>query len=184
MALHLRRTAIGLLLLTALLGLAYPLLETGLAAWWFPAQAAGSLTAQGSSLIGQPWSGPGFFHGRPDGDHPLASGGTNLGPRSARLARAVASAIGAERSLGVRHPTSDLVTSSGSGLDPDISPAAALAQVQGVARARRLAPARLRRLVWANVTPPTLGFLGQPVVDVLQLDRALARLAAHPRRSA
>ncbi len=181
MRVHLRRTVVALVLLTALCGLAYPLLVTGLAQAIFPAQAQGSLSRFGSTEIGQPWSGPGWFHGRPDPDTPMASGGSNLGPRSQALVRQVEQALAMWRRLGVAHPPADLVTTSGSGLDPQISPAAALAQVGMVARARHLPVQKLRHLVLAHVVGPEWGFLGQATVDVLQLNRALAALAARHR---
>lgn len=173
---HLRRSVTALAVLTLICGLLYPLSETGLALWWFPSQAGGSISAYGSSLIGQQWKGPDWFHGRPDPDRPLASGPSNLGPTSRQLAAAVGAAIRSERALGVNNPPSDLVTTSGSGLDPDISPAAALAQVDQVAQARGLAPARVRRLVLAKERGPVWGFLGAATVNVLALNRALARL--------
>ncbi|MGA7363004.1 MAG: potassium-transporting ATPase subunit C [Candidatus Dormiibacterota bacterium] len=178
MLLHLRRSVIALIILTILCGLMYPLAEVGVAGVLFPAQARGSITADGSSLIGQPWKGAGWFHGRPDPDDPLASGPTSLGPTSAVLAQQVRAAIRAERALGVDDPPSDLLTTSGSGLDPDISPAAALVQVNQVARARGLSPAAVRRLVLEQEQGPVLGFLGDPTVNVLALNWALAKLVA------
>jgi K+-transporting ATPase ATPase C chain len=178
MLIHIRRSLIALAVLTLICGLLYPLAETGLARWWFPAQAGGSITADGSSLIGQQWKGAGWFHGRPDADDPLASGPSSLGPTSTVLASEVRAAIRAERALGVDNPPSDLVTGSGSGLDPDISPASALAQVQQVARARGLGAAVVRRLVLSQEQGPQLGFLGDPTVNVLALNEALAKLVA------
>ncbi|MGH7610927.1 MAG: K(+)-transporting ATPase subunit C [Candidatus Dormibacteria bacterium] len=177
MLLQLRRSLLAMLVLTVICGLAYPLLETGLAQWWFPRQANGSVGRDGSTLIGQTWKGAQWFHGRPDPDNPMASGPNDLGPASAALAAQVRQSIAAEARLGVRRPPADLVTGSGSGLDPDISPQAALAQVGAVSRARGLPENQLRRLVRSEEQGRQLGFLGEPVVDVLQLNRALARLA-------
>ncbi|MGH7698456.1 MAG: potassium-transporting ATPase subunit C, partial [Candidatus Dormibacteria bacterium] len=114
---------------------------------------------------------------RPDPDNPMASGPSNLGPTSKALAASVRRAIAAEAELGVRRPPADLVTTSGSGVDPDISPAAALVQVATVARARGLRPGRVRRLVLAQEQGPYLGFLGASTVNVLELNEALAKLA-------
>lgn len=179
MLLNLRRAVVASVFFALLLGLAYPLAETGIAHALFSRQANGSLGANGSTLIGQQWKGPGWFHGRPDADNPMASGGTNLGPRSKKLEAHVAARIAAYRRAGI-DPTPDLVTSSASGLDPDISPAAAYAQVNRVARARGLARGRVRNLVAGQVQGPDLGFLGAPVVDVLALNEALARAGAGP----
>ena len=176
MLVQLRRSVIVAISFAVLLGLAYPLAVTGIAQVAFPAQANGSIGVNGSALIGQAWSGPDWFHGRPDAYDPMASGPTNLGPRSAVLERHVGARLAAWHRLGVQ-PTEQLVTSSGSGLDPDISPASALAQVPMVARARHLSPGRLRNLVTSEVHGRQLGFLGAPYVNVLALNEALARLA-------
>jgi K+-transporting ATPase ATPase C chain len=176
MLLHVRRSIIAIAVFTVICGLIYPLLETGLAQWWFPSQANGSITSNGSTLIGQQWKGPGWFHGRPDADNPLATGPSSLGPTSKVLAAAVQTAIRAEAALGVKHPPADLVTTSGSGVDPDISPAAALVQVDAVARNRGLSQAVVRHLVIKHETGEELGFLGAPTVNVLQLNEALAKL--------
>jgi K+-transporting ATPase ATPase C chain len=167
-------------------GLAYPLAGTGISQLLFPHQANGSLTQYGSTLVGQPWRGPGWFHGRPDPDNPLrldgapgASGGSNLGPRSRQLVAAVRAAGASLRQLGVQ-PTADLVTSSGSGIDPDITPEDAFAQVAMVSRSTGIPEARLRRLIRALTVGPELGFLGPSYVDVLQLNSALARLREGP----
>ncbi len=183
MLLHIRRALIALAVITVICGFIYPLAETGLAAWWFPHQAGGSITADGSTLIGQHWTGAKWFHGRPDADNPSLSGGTNLGPTSKVLATQVRAAIAAEKKLGVINPPADLVTTSGSGVDPDITPQAALVQVPQVARARGLSQAALRRLVHRKTQGAEWGFLGEPVVNVLQLNEAVARLAQHSRRS-
>jgi K+-transporting ATPase ATPase C chain len=172
---QLRRSVVAAVLLAAVCGLVYPLVETGLAQALFPRQANGSLGPYGSTLIAQRFRGPQWFHGRPQADDPMASGPSNLGPRSETLARHVAARLERWRRLGV-DPTAELVESSGSGLDPDISPAAAYAQVPMVARARGLPVVLVRRLVASHVHGRELGFLGAPYVNVLELDVALARL--------
>jgi K+-transporting ATPase ATPase C chain len=172
---NLRRGALLTAVFFVLLGLAYPLAEVGIGQALFPHQVNGSLTKYGSTLIGQHWTGPRWFQGRPDADNPMATGGTNLGPRSRALVRAAARQAARLRSEGIT-PTPDLVTTSGSGVDPDIAPVDAYAQVAAVAKARGLPVAMLRRLVASQVHEPELGFLGSPYVDVLQLNEALARL--------
>jgi K+-transporting ATPase ATPase C chain len=158
-----------------LLGLAYPLAETGIGQAAFSHQASGSLTANGSTLVGQQWKGPQWFQGRPDGDNPLATGGTNLGPRSKALVQAVAQQVSQLKKEGIT-PTPDLVTTSGSGVDPDISPADAYAQVDAVAKARGLSATTVRALVATQIQPAELGFLGSSYIDVLQLNERLAGL--------
>lgn len=186
----LRRSLLLALVLTAVLGFGYGLAGTGVAQALFPFQANGSITKNGSLLIGQNWNGysstkildPQWFHGRPDADDPLlangkpgTSGAANLGPRSKALRTEVHALVVAWHEVGVV-PTTDLVTSSGSGLDPDITPKDALAQVPMVARATGISPARLRALIAHETRGPELGFLGAPVVNVLQLNEALAKL--------
>jgi potassium-transporting ATPase KdpC subunit len=158
-----------------LLGLAYPLAETGIGQAFFSRQANGSLTTNGSTLVGQAWTGPRWFQGRPDGDNPMATGGTNLGPRSEVLVQDVRKQIALLRNEAIT-PTPDLVTTSGSGVDPDISPADAYAQVSAVASARGLPAAAVRRLIAEHIVQPQFGFLGSAYINVLQLNEALAGL--------
>ena len=170
--------------LTVLLGVIYPFVVTGLAQVIFPRQAAGSLIEKdgkviGSSLIGQPFTGPGYFHSRPsaagNGYDATASGGTNLGPTSQKLFETnVKSAADA---LGQENPNSpipvDLVTASASGLDPHITPAAAEFQVPRVASERGMNPERVRQLVRDHTEGRQFGVLGEPRVNVLELNLAL-----------
>jgi potassium-transporting ATPase KdpC subunit len=184
------------LVLTVLTGLVYPLAVTGIAFVVFPHQARGSLVVDhgrvaGSELIGQPFTGPGFFHSRPSsagnaGYDATASGGSNLGPTSKALADRLAASVkdlGTDASRpggipagqpGVGGIPADLVTASGSGLDPHVSPAAAEFQVARVARARGLSEDAVRRLVRRATEGPQWGFLGEPRVNVLLLNRSLA----------
>jgi K+-transporting ATPase ATPase C chain len=175
MLLNLRRSILVSLIFFVLLGLAYPLAETGIGQAFFSRQANGSLTKYGSLLVGQTWSGPEWFQGRPDGDNPMATGGSNLGPRSKVLVGVVEKQVALLNKEGIT-PTPDLVTSSGSGVDPDISPVDAYAQVNAVAQARGLSAAKVRLLVTSQIQPPELGFLGSSYINVLQLNEALARL--------
>jgi potassium-transporting ATPase KdpC subunit len=170
------RPAIGVsAIFFVLLGLLYPLAETGIGQAFFSHQANGSLTANGSTLVGQTWTSPRWFVGRPDGDNPMATGGTNLGPRSKVLVKDVSLQIAALRKAGIT-PTNDLVTTSGSGVDPDIAPVDAYAQVDAVAKARHLPVAEVRQLVAAQIQRPEFGFFGASYVNVLQLNKALAGL--------
>jgi K+-transporting ATPase ATPase C chain len=186
---HLRPAIVSLVLLSALTGIVYPLVVTGIAQVVFPRQANGSLIvkdgkAVGSELIGQPFDDPKYFWGRPSATSPFpdnagASGGSNLGPTNPALKKAVQDRIDALRAAdpGNTAPIPvDLVTASGSGLDPHISPAAALYQVRRVAKARGLSEDALRNLVEQHVQSRQFGFLGEPRVNVLKLNLALDAL--------
>jgi K+-transporting ATPase ATPase C chain len=172
---NLRRSVLVSLVFLALLGLAYPLAETGIAQALFPSQANGSLTANGSPLVGQNWDGTRWFQGRPDSDNPMATGGSNLGPRSKVLLQDVQQQIAKLKKEGI-DPTPDLVTTSGSAVDPDIAPLDAYAQVNAIAKTDHLSVAVLDNLVATHVTGRELGFLGAPYVNVLQLNKALSKL--------
>ena len=196
---QLRPALVLLTALTVITGLAYPLAMTGLAGAIFPAKAAGSLIERdgkvvGSSLIGQSFTGAGYFHGRPSATsaadpadatktvpapyNAANSSGSNLGPTSAALAERVKGDLD---TLKAENPGQavpvDLVTTSGSGLDPDVSPEAAYFQVPRVAKARNLAEDKLRELVTSKIEGRTLGLLGEPRVNVLALNLALDDLA-------
>jgi K+-transporting ATPase ATPase C chain len=191
---HLRRSVIFTLLAVAMT-FAVSYAGTGLSQLLFHHQANGSITADGSTLIGQNWSTPNWFHGRPDdtgpyaagktqagGDNPLvangnngSSGATSLGPRSKVLLTNTEQLVAYWHALGVT-PTPDLVTTSASGYDPDITQADAVAQIPMVSKARGIDPARLVALIKSQVHGAPLGFLGSSYIDVLQLNEALARL--------
>ena len=175
MLVHLRRAVIISIIFLALCGLGYGYTATGLSHLLFGYQADGSITANGSTLIGQRWNGPSWFQGRHDNYTPMATGGSNLGPRSKVLAQDVAHQMDTLKKEGIQ-PTSELVTNSGSGLDPDISPADAYAQVNAVAAARHLSVSQVHQLVASHIHPAELGFLGADYVNVLELNQALARL--------
>jgi K+-transporting ATPase ATPase C chain len=181
-----------LLVMTIITGIAYPLLVTGLSQLLFPSQANGSLIAKngqpiGSNLIGQSFTEPKYFWGRPSATSPQAdngtgSGGSNLGPTNPALADAVKQRIAALQSAdpGNHAPVPvDLVTSSGSGLDPEISPAAAQYQLARVAKARGISDGQLGLLIARATSGRQLGLLGEPRVNVLQLNLALDALPAH-----
>lgn len=183
---HLRPALMSLLLLTLITGVAYPLVLTGIAQLVFPFQANGSLIVKdgkvvGSALIGQPFDGLRYFWGRPSATSPFAynagaSSGSNLSPTSPALAAAVQGRVDALRAADPGNPAPvpvDLVTASASGLDPHISPAAALYQVSRVARERKLAPEAVRALVDRHTEGRFLGLLGEPRVNVLALNLAL-----------
>lgn len=182
----LRPALVMTILFAILLGLLYPLAITGIGQTLFPHQANGSIVLDGgkpvgSAIIGQPFASPGYFWSRPsaagDGYNGLSSSGSNLGPTSAALVERVQDDLVA-RGGGSGAVPADLVTASASGLDPDISPAAALHQVPRVAAARNLDPAAVRALVNRSVNTPVPAFLGDPTVNVLALNRALDALAA------
>jgi K+-transporting ATPase ATPase C chain len=165
-----------------LLGLVYPLVIAGIARAAFRDKADGQLVVRngeviGSKLIGQPFTGAGYFHSRPSaagtGYDASASSGSNLAPTSKALADRVNASVSAEG--GGTVPV-DLVTASGSGLDPDISPAAALYQVSRVARERRLSEEAVRQLVTQEIRPRQFGLLGEPTVNVLSLNLALEQM--------
>jgi K+-transporting ATPase ATPase C chain len=217
---QLRRSAIFVIVCLVLFGLAYPLLGVGLSQAFFKGQADGSITANGSTRIGQDWSqtkcpghlpGSCVFQGRPDalgpysdvgnpngcpspkpstgcspvghpGDNPLVangtaggSGATNLGPRSQELVDYTKILVKYWLARGVQ-PTSDLVTTSGSGIDPDITPQDAQAEIPMVSRATGLSSATLQHLIDQQTQGMQLGFLGSPYVNVLQLNEALVNL--------
>jgi potassium-transporting ATPase KdpC subunit len=207
---QLRRSAVLCLICLVIFGLAYPLVGVGLSQLFFKGQANGSITANGSTLIGQNWAltkcpghlrGSCVFQGRPDalgpysntnsktpnpaehpGDDPLVangvageSGATNLGPRSQELLNYTKTLIAYWHSRGV-NPTSDLVTTSGSGLDPDITPTDAVAEIPMVSRATGLSRATLTHLINQQTQGAQWGFLGSPYIDVLGLNEALVKL--------
>lgn len=209
---HIRRSIISILVMTTVFGFVYALAGTGVSQALFNHQANGSLTANGSTLIGQDWSAtkcPGHpdgscvFHGRPDntgpyaavvcssntanctpssgGDNPLvannvsgSSGASNLGPRSQTLLSNTRQLVAYWKSLGVDDPTPDLVTTSGSGLDPDITPQDAIVQIPMVANATGIPATQLQTLINKQTHSAPWGFLGSDYIDVLQLNEALA----------
>jgi potassium-transporting ATPase KdpC subunit len=185
----LRPALVLFLVLTAITGVAYPLVVTGLAQAIFPTQAAGSLVVSkgqvvGSTLIGQSFSDPKHFWSRPSATAPqpyngLASGGSNLGPLNPALTDGIKSRIDALKAIDPTNKTPipvDLVTASGSGLDPDISLAAANYQAPRVARERGIQPQAMLALVAAHAHTRWLGILGEPRVNVLELNLALDAL--------
>jgi K+-transporting ATPase ATPase C chain len=201
---HLRRSVVLALFCLVFFGLVYGFAGTGVSQLLFKHQADGSITADGSTLIGQDWTSPKFFHGRPDdfgpyaanpkedisgGDNPLEacsssvpsscvageSSPTNLGPRSKVLLDNTKALIAYWHKMGV-NPTPDLVTTSGSGLDPDITPTDAYAEVPMVSKAIGLSAKVLDKLVARETNAAELGFLGSDYIDVLQLNTALAKM--------
>ena len=186
---QLRPVFMVFLLLTFVTGIAYPLLVTGVAQLVFPEEAKGSLIRSeggyaGSELVGQPFDEPKYFWGRPSAtpDFPYNSAfssGSNLGPSNPALMETVKARVEALQKAdpGNKSPIPiDLVTSSGSGLDPHISPAAAIYQISRVVRVRGLSADQVRRLVDQFTEPRQWGFLGEPRVNVLKLNRALDRI--------
>jgi K+-transporting ATPase ATPase C chain len=211
---NIRRSVVTVVVFTAFFGFLYALAGTGVAQAFFPGQADGSITANGSRLIGQDWSqtkcpghplGSCVFQGRPDnlgpyagsanppaggGDNPLQannipgqrgvlnsgeSSTTNLGPRSETLLQNTQRLVSYWKARGV-NPTPDLVTTSGSGLDPDITPQDAKAEIPMVSRATGISSSRLAELIDQQTQNMPLGFLGAPFVNVLQLNEALDQL--------
>ena len=177
------------LVTTVLLGIAYPLVVTGLAQLMFPKQANGQLIVQGgklvgSHIIGQPFTQPGYFYSRPSaagaaGYDPTASSGSNLGPTNKMLIDRVSGSVKALQPTNPNMPIpADLVTTSGSGLDPDISPAAAEFQIPRVAHERGLSEQDVRALLQKHTEGRQFGFLGEPRVHVLDLNLELD--AIHP----
>lgn len=197
---HLRPALVLLLLFTALTGLAYPFAVTGIGQLVFPAQANGSLVAQdgrviGSELIGQAFTSDRYLWPRPSAtsapdpadpaktvDAPYnaaASTGSNLGPTSAKLAERLAASSETWRKDGLAQPIpGDAITTSGSGLDPHISPAYAQAQAARIARARNLPEDQVHRVIGASIEGRTFGIFGEPRVNVLRVNRALDRLGS------
>ena len=186
---EIRPAVVSFLLLTLLTGIAYPLVVTGIAQGLMPRQANGSLIMRdgkpvGSSLIGQSFSSPKYFWSRPSATSPMpdnasSSGGSNLGPTNPALVDAVKARVQALRDAdpGNLQPVPvDLVTSSASGLDPQISPAAAEYQVARVARVRNLKPEIVRKLVAEHTEGRQFGILGEPRVNVLELNLSLDAL--------
>jgi K+-transporting ATPase ATPase C chain len=197
---EIRPAVVFIIALSLITGLAYPLAMTGIAGTLFPQQAQGSLIERdgkvvGSALIGQEFAGAGYFHGRPsattgpDPNDPTKSvsipynaansGGSNLGPTNKALVDRVKKDVEKLRQENPGAPVPiDLVTTSGGGLDPHISPEAALFQVPRVAKERKLPEDRVRQIVSDNVEDRTLGLLGEPRVNVLALNLALDRATA------
>ena len=183
---HIRPALVSLVLLTAITGVVYPALVTAIGQLVFSRQANGSLIVKdgkpvGSTLIGQPFDDPKYFWGRPSATSPFgynagASGGSNLSPTNADLIKTVQERVDALKAAdpGNTAPVPvDLVAASGSGLDPHISPAAALYQLGRVAKARKMSASDVRALVDRHTEGRQLGFLGEPRVNVLALNLAL-----------
>jgi K+-transporting ATPase ATPase C chain len=182
---HLWPSVMFTLITVVLFGIVYPVVMTGISQLMFPTQANGSIVSVGgkpvaSTIIGQLWKSAKYFQGRPsaagNGYDPTSTGATNLGPTSKKLIDATRSAIAA---LKKANPNAtdpvpmDLVTTSASGIDPDISPEAASYQAPRVASARHMSLDAVRSLIAAHVAPRQLGFLGEPRVNVLELNMAL-----------
>ena len=181
----LRPAFVMTLLFALLLGIGYPLAMTGIGQLLFPGAANGSLVSEngkvvGSTVVSQAFVSDRYFQTRPSaagkGHDGLSSSGSNLGPASQALVDRVTPDVGKRRAEGMMVIPADLVTTSGSGLDPDLSPAAAIAQVPRVARTRGLPELGVRALVDRAAEASVAGFLGEPQVNVLALNRALDRL--------
>src|SRR5579859_7329601 len=181
---HIRPAIVSVILFTLVLGLAYPLAMTGLIGAIFPAQAGGSLMKDasgqviGSSLIAQGFAKPQYLHPRPsaagNGYDPLNSGGSNLGPLDKKLIdRVKGDAASIAKSDGATSIPADAVTTSASGLDPDVSPANAQMQAARIAAARGVAASAVQAVIASNTKSPLLGFIGEPAVNVLAVNRAL-----------
>ncbi len=181
---QIRAALVATLFFTALLGLAYPLAVAGLGKLAFPVQASGSLLRDsrgeviGSALLGQAFFGAAYLHPRPsaagaDGYDASASSGSNLGPLNPALSERIAASAAELAAEGAARIPADALTTSGSGLDPDISPANAARQASRIAKARGVPIAAIERVVAAQTQGPWLGIFGQPRVNVLQVNLAL-----------
>jgi len=193
---ELRPAIVSTVLFTLLLGLGYPLAITGISELAFPYQANGSLVRDasgqvvGSALIAQAFAKDEYLHPRPsaagNGYDPTSSGGSNYGPLDPALAKRIAGdAASLRASTGHQEIPDDAITTSGSGLDPDISPAYALLQADRIAKARGIDSEAVQQLISKHIEPPFLGFIGQPHVNVLMTNRALDALLpkAQPRKA-
>ncbi|UDJ81003.1 potassium-transporting ATPase subunit KdpC [Kosakonia oryzae] len=178
-----------LILFTLITGGIYPLVTTALGQWWFNAQANGSLiregdTVRGSRLLGQDFTAPVYFHGRPSATadapyNPMASGGSNLAGSNPELDKEVAARVAqlrAENPQADTHVPVELITTSASGLDGQLSPAATAWQIPRVAQARHLPVTEVEKVVAEHTTTPLVNFIGQPVVNIVELNLALDAL--------
>ncbi|NCF04453.1 potassium-transporting ATPase subunit KdpC [Kosakonia radicincitans] len=185
----LRPAFLLLLLFTLITGGIYPLVTTALGQWWFNAQANGSLiregdTVRGSRLLGQDFTAPVYFHGRPSATadapyNPMASGGSNLAGSNPELDKEVAARVAqlrAENPQADTHVPVELITASASGLDGQLSPAATAWQIPRVAQARHLPVTEVEKMVAEHTTTPLVNFIGQPVVNIVELNLALDAL--------
>lgn len=178
-----------LLLMTLITGGLYPLVTTALGQWWFKAQANGSLIedsglVRGSRLIGQNFTAPGYFHGRPSATadtpyNPLASGGSNLAASNPELDKQISARVAELRAQNPQAEAAvpvELITTSASGLDNNLTPPAAAWQIPRVAQARGLSPDAVAKLVAEHTEKPLVDFIGQPVVNIVELNLALDAL--------